>query len=170
MRLHIVHAALAVMVGVGLSATASAADLVSTQKLSWRMAAQLATEAVSICEKQGFTVTAAVVDPSGLEQALVKSDSSHPQSVSIAYRKAYTAMAYGGLFGLNSTSELIAARPQLAAGPLNTVPAVLFAGGGVVIRAGQTVIGGLGVSGAPGGEKDEACAKTALESIADRLK
>jgi uncharacterized protein GlcG (DUF336 family) len=170
MRPQIVRASLVVLAGASLSASAVAADLVSTQKLAWRLAAQLATEAVSVCEKQGFAVTAAVVESSGLEQALVKSDASHPQSVSIAYRKAYTAMAYGGLFGLNSTGELIASRPQLAAGPLNTVPSVLFAAGGVVIRAGQTVIGGLGVSGAPGGEKDEACAKTALESNADRLK
>jgi uncharacterized protein GlcG (DUF336 family) len=170
MRPQIVRASLVVLAGASLSASAMAADLVSTQKLAWRLAAQLATEAVSVCEKQGFAVTAAVVESSGLEQALVKSDASHPQSVSIAYRKAYTAMAYGGLFGLNSTGELIASRPQLAAGPLNTVPSVLFAAGGVVIRAGQTVIGGLGVSGAPGGEKDEACAKTALESIADRLR
>src|SRR6266851_4333315 len=127
MRLPIAHSSLALLAGAGLSASASAADLVSTQKLAWRLAAQLATEAVSVCEKQGYSVTAAVVDASGLEQALVKGDASHPQSVSIAYRKAYTAMAYAGLFGLNSTGELIAARPQLAAGPLNTVPSVLFA-------------------------------------------
>src|SRR5579872_2874100 len=164
MQPHFVRVSAALLIGAGLSSGAAAADLVSTQKLSWRLAGQLATEAVSACEKQGYSVTASVVDASGLEQALVKGDSSHPQSVSIAYRKAYTAMAYGGLFGLNSTGELIAARPQLANGPLNTVPAVLFAGGGVVIRAGQTVIGGLGVSGAPGGEKDEACAKAALDS------
>jgi uncharacterized protein GlcG (DUF336 family) len=169
MRLPIACAT-ALLLGMGLSTGATAADLVTTQKLAWRLAAQLATEAVSVCEKQGYAVTAAVVDSSGLEQALVKSDFSHPQSVSIAYRKAYTAMVYAGLFGKNTTGELIVARPQLANGPINTVSSVLFAAGGVVIRAGQTVIGGLGVSGAPGGEKDEACAKTALESIADRLK
>ena len=160
----------ALLLAAGLATGARAADIVTTPKLSWRLAAQLATDAVTICEQRGYPVTAAVVDTSGLEQALVKSDRSHPQSVTIAYRKAYTAMVYAPLFGMSTTGELIAARPQLANGPLNTVPAILFAAGGVAIRAGNTVVGALGVSGAPGGDKDEACAKAAVAGIAERLK
>jgi uncharacterized protein GlcG (DUF336 family) len=128
MKRHLACAAAALLIAAGQPVAGNAADLVSTQKLAWRVAAALATDAVDICERRGFSVTASVVDAAGLEQALVKSDAAHPQSVTIAYRKAYTAMAYGG-----------------------------------------TVIGGLGVSGAPGGDKDEACARTALQNIIERL-
>jgi uncharacterized protein GlcG (DUF336 family) len=169
MKRHLACAAAALLIAAGQPVAGNAADLVSTQKLAWRVAAALATDAVDICERRGCSVTASVVDAAGLEQALVKSDAAHPQSVTIAYRKAYTAMAYGGLFRMNSTGEIAAALPQLAAGPLNTVPGVLIVAGGVTIRSGETVIGGLGVSGAPGGDKDEACARTALQNIIERL-
>ncbi|MBV9633417.1 MAG: heme-binding protein [Methylobacteriaceae bacterium] len=162
--------AIAIALIVGSTVPVRADDIVTSRKLAWRLAAELAHKAVEICEGQGYSVTAAVVDSSGLEQALVKSDNAHPQSVTIAYRKAYTAFAYGGLFGYERNGDLIAARKELAAGPLNTVPAILFVAGGVTIRAGQAAIGGLGVSGAPGGDKDEACAAAALDTIRDRLK
>lgn len=152
-----------------LSSAAMAADpaLVTTQKLPWQTAAKLASEAVQICAAQGYSVTAAVVDPSGHEQAVIKGDTVPLQSLSVAYRKAYTAFSYGQAFNKNSTSELIAAKLDGPAnGALNTVPEVIFIAGGVTLRrANQQVIGGLGVSGAPGGDKDEACAVQAVKKF-----
>lgn len=169
MRRAIIPMAIALLTSLGTPG-ARADDIVSTRKLSWRLAEELTRKAVEICEGQGYSVTATVVDSAGLQQALIKSDNAHPQSVTIAYRKAYTAFAYGGLFGFDRNADLIAARKELATGPLNTLPAVIFLAGGVTIRAGQSAIGGLGVSGAPGGDKDEACAAAALDTIKDRLK
>lgn len=152
-----------------LSSAAMAADpaLVTTQKLPWQTAAKLASEAVQICAAQGYSVTAAVVDPSGHEQAVIKGDTVPLQSLSVAYRKAYTSFSYGQAFNKNSTSELIAAKLDGPAnGALNTVPEVIFIAGGVTLRrANQQVIGGLGVSGAPGGDKDEACAVQAVKKF-----
>lgn len=152
-----------------LSSAAMAADpaLVTTQKLPWQTAAKLASEAAQICAAQGYSVTAAVVDPSGHEQAVIKGDTVPLQSLSVAYRKAYTAFSYGQAFNKNSTSELIAAKLDGPAnGALNTVPEVIFIAGGVTLRrANQQVIGGLGVSGAPGGDKDEACAVQAVKKF-----
>ncbi|MDB5653230.1 MAG: hypothetical protein JWQ94_843 [Tardiphaga sp.] len=161
---------LSLMIGLSLAlgqAQAATTNLVTTQKLTWPVAEKLASEAVRVCAERGYSVTAAVVDPSGHQQVVIKGDTVPLQSLSVSYRKAYTAYSYGQAFNKNKTSELIAAKlggPDN--GALNTVPEVLFIPGGVTLRkADNTVIGGLGVSGAPGGDKDEACADEAVSKF-----
>ncbi len=146
---------------------AHASTLITTQKLDWETAEKLAATAVRLCAQQGYSVTAAVVDPSGHEQVVIKGDTVPLQSLSVSYRKAYTAFSYGQAFNKNTTSELIAAKlTGPSNGALNTVPEVLFIPGGATLRkADGTVIGGLGVSGAPGGDKDEACAVNAVKAL-----
>lgn len=148
-------------------AHAADAPLITTQKLPWQTAEKLASEAVQICAGQGYSVTAAVVDPSGHQQVVIKGDTVPLQSLSVSYRKAYTAFSYGQAFNKDSTSELIAAKLDGPTnGALNTVPEVLFIPGGITLRrANHQVIGGLGVSGAPGGDKDEACAAQAVKKF-----
>lgn len=148
-------------------AVAANNPLITTQKLPWQTAEKLASAVVQICSAQGYSVTAAVVDPSGHEQVVIKGDSVPLQSLSVSYRKAYTAFSYGQAFNKDSTSELIAGKLDGPAnGALNTVPEVLFIPGGVTLRkADHQVIGGLGVSGAPGGDKDEACALQAVKTF-----
>ncbi|MFF7709085.1 heme-binding protein [Pseudomonas sp. NPDC007930] len=148
-------------------ALAAPPALITTQKLPWQTAEKLAAEAVQTCAAQGYSVTATVVDPSGHQQAVIKGDSVPLQSLSVAYRKAYTAFSYGQAFNKNSTSEIIAAKEDGPVnGALNTVPEVLFIPGGVTLRkASGQVLGGLGVSGAPGGDKDEACAAQAVKAL-----
>lgn len=149
------------------SAFAANPQLISTQKLPWQTAEKLASEAVQICAAQGYSVTATVVDPSGHEQVVIKGDTVPLQSLSVAYRKAYTAFSYGQAFNKNTTSELVADKLDGPAnGALNTVPQVIFIAGGVTLRrANHQVIGGIGVSGAPGGDKDEACALQAVKKF-----
>ncbi|KXV32080.1 hypothetical protein AD939_04270 [Gluconobacter oxydans] len=147
---------------------AASSHIVTSQKLDWSAAAALASEAVRICAAQGYSVTATIVDTSGHEQAVIKDDTVPLQSLSVAYRKAYTAYSYGLAFNKNTTSELIAAGVTGPAnGALNTIPEVLFVPGGVTLRrtSDHAILGGLGVSGAPGGDKDEACALHAVEKL-----
>lgn len=146
---------------------AEGAGIVTTQKLSWELAEKLAAAAVRICAAHGWSVTAAVVDPSGHEQVIIKGDTVPLQSLSVSYRKAYTAYAYGMTFDKDTTSALIAAKVTGPAnGALNTIPQVLFVPGGALIRrADRSVLGGLGVSGAPGGDLDEQCAVAALKEV-----
>lgn len=142
-------------------------NLVKTEKLDWSTAEKLASEAVRVCAARGYSVTATVVDPTGHQQVVIKGDTVPLQSFSVSYRKAYTAYSYGMAFDKNSTSELVAAKlTGPADGSLATVPEVLFIAGGVTLRkADRTVLGGLGVSGAPGGEKDEACAREVVDKF-----
>ncbi|EOH6072835.1 heme-binding protein [Burkholderia cenocepacia] len=164
---YFVLATAAAAFGVGMGpAHAGKTNLVTTQKLRWQTAQALAAEAVRVCANRGYSVTATVVDPSGHPQAVVKGDSVPLQSLSVSYRKAYTAFSYGMAFDKDSTSELIAAKVTgpLDGGVLATIPEVLFIPGGVTLRmADRTVIGGIGVSGAPGGDKDERCAQAAVD-------
>lgn len=106
--------------------------VIMTAKLDWITAAHLAEEAVRACAAQGYSVTASVVDTTGHQQAVIKGDSVPLQSLSVSYRKAYTAYAYGLAFNMNTTSDLIAAKVTGPAnGALNTIPEVLFVPGGV---------------------------------------
>lgn len=153
------------------SRPAAAVPLIVMQKLPWKTAEALASTAVEICAERHYSVTATVVDPTGHAQATIKGDTVPLQSLSVSYRKAYTAFSYGYAFNKNSISELVAAKLDGPVnGALNTVPEVLFIPGGVTIRSADgTVLGGLGVSGAPGGDKDEACAADALARFKGRF-
>jgi uncharacterized protein GlcG (DUF336 family) len=165
---HLFKLTAGLVIGIGIApADATGSNLVSSQKLSWPIAERLASEAVRVCAERGYSVTATVVDTSGHQQAVIKGDTVPLQSLSVSYRKAYTAFSYGQAFNKNKISELIADKltgPEN--GALNTVPEVLFIPGGVTLRkADNSVIGGLGVSGAPGGDKDEACADEAVSKL-----
>lgn len=147
-------------------AAAANTNIITTQKLDWEVADKLAVEAVCVCASHGYSVTATVVDSSGQQQAVVKGDTAALQSLSVSYRKAYTAYAYGLAFNKNSTSELVAAKltGRGDGALLASVPEVLFIAGGVTLRtADHTVIGGIGVSGGLGDDKDEACAQEAAD-------
>jgi uncharacterized protein GlcG (DUF336 family) len=94
-----------------------------------------------------------------IQQVVIRGDAAPVHTLSVAYRKAYTAFFSGRNFK-NTIGDLIAGKltgPEN--GALNTAPEVLFVPAGLALRTtDNTVVGGLGVSGAPGGDKDEACA------------
>ncbi|HET7448233.1 MAG TPA: heme-binding protein, partial [Methyloceanibacter sp.] len=76
---------------VAACGSANSASLVTSQKLPWATAEKLAAEAVRICEERGYSVAAAAVDPSGLQQVVIRGDAAPVHTLSVAYRKAYTA-------------------------------------------------------------------------------
>jgi len=122
------------------SAAANAQGLITTQKLSATLANQLVGESVAECTKKNYAVTAVVVDLDGVRQAVLRGD-----------------------------GERMAKNPPSTV-PQTPLPNVTYAVGGVAIMAGGNIIGGIGVSGAPGGQFDEECARAALAKIADRMK
>jgi uncharacterized protein GlcG (DUF336 family) len=166
------HAAFAVvsaaLVGVAgmlpLPAWSAGTNVVEMPKLSWRLAEQMAAEAVAVCQDRGISVTATVIDSAGLRQAIVKGDSVGPHSLSLSYRKAFTAFAVADSLGVNTTGEILKTGKMNTGGPaLNTDPNMIFLAGGVAIHAqGKPLLGAIGVSGAPSGMTDEGCAAAAL--------
>jgi uncharacterized protein GlcG (DUF336 family) len=153
-------------------AALNAQGLVTTQKLSAQLANELVGETVATCAKNGYKVVAVVVDLDGVRQALLRGDGAPIHSMDNAYYKAYS-IASLGLARKEESTKAIADRMAKAAPttvPQTPLPNVTYAVGGVAIMAGGNTIGGLGVSGAPGGQFDEECARAALAKIKDRMK
>jgi len=157
---------------VAAPAAVNAQGLVTTQKLSAQLANELVGESVASCAKNGYKVVAVVVDLDGVRQAVLRGDGAPIHSMDNAYYKAYS-IASLGLARKEESTKVIADRMAKAAPttvPQTPLPNVTYAVGGVAIMAGGNTIGGLGVSGAPGGNLDEECARAALAKIKDRMK
>ena len=157
---------------VGTATGAGAQGLISMQKLSAPLANELVGESVAYCAQKGYTVTAVVVDLDGVRQALLRGNGAPIHTLDNAFFKAYSAASLTLARKEDSTravAERMGKSPPTTV-PQTPLPNVTYAVGGVAIMAGGNIIGGIGVSGAPGGQFDEECARAALAKIADRMK
>jgi uncharacterized protein GlcG (DUF336 family) len=150
-----------------LAATPLAAQTVlNTHRLSHALASEAVLEAVTSCAKQGYHVTAVLLDDSGRHQAILRGDGTDIHTLDSAEMKAYTAVSFR-----TDTIEIV---ERAAKGsPPNAIakdPKMILAQGGVVIKVGSEVIGALGVGGGPGQNIDTNCARAGVAKIADRLK
>jgi uncharacterized protein GlcG (DUF336 family) len=142
----------------------------SGYSLPLAFALKAATKAIASCASNGYPVSAVVVDHSGIIKLEAKGDHSTIHTTTSAYRKAYTVVTFGPIFRFEASSTfaaLVAKNPNGAA--LATLPDIAPLAGGVAIKAGNEIVGALGVSGSPGGDKDEACAQAGVASIKDDL-
>jgi len=151
---------------------AQAQGLVTMQKLSAPLANELVSESVAACAQKGYLVTAVVVDLDGQRQAMLRGNGAPIHSSDNAFYKAYSSASLT-LSRKEDSTKAIAER--MAKNPATTVPStplpnVTYAVGGLAIMAGGNIIGGLGISGAPGGQFDDECGRAALAKIADRMK
>src|SRR3989454_11780928 len=162
----------ALSLAIAMAGTAQAQGIITTQNLSAALANELVGESVANCAQKGYKVVAVVVDLDGVRQAVLRGDGAPIHSMDNAYYKAYT-IASLGLSRKEETTKAIADR--MAKAPPTTVPAtplpnVTYAQGAIAIMAAGNTIGGLGVSGAPGGQFDEECARAAVAKIKGRMK
>ena len=165
--------ALALMV-VASAAPAGALSqgMVNRPQLSAALANELVGETVANCAKQGYKVWAVVVNLDGVRQALLRGDGAPIHSQDNAYYKAYSAASITLGRNEGSTKEVAdrMAKAAPSSVPFTQLPNVTYGQGGVTIKAGGQPIGAIGVSGAPGGQLDEACAREAIAKIQDRIK
>lgn len=149
------------------SSAARAADLPSkTHKvLPMSLAVEAAEAGIAACKEHGWNVSVTVADRSGDIRVMIMGDGARDLTKEVTRRKAYTS----ALLGI-STDDLA---KRIAGGGFNPLvyDANLAQGaGGVPIKVGNEVIGGIAAAGAPGGDKDESCAAAGLAKIADQLK
>jgi uncharacterized protein GlcG (DUF336 family) len=155
---------LAAAFACGLTLSASA-QLVSHKDLSTAMALSMAETAIQTCKSQGYAVSANVVGRTGEVLVAMRGDNTGPHTLENSMKKAYTARAQRRPSG--EFAEAVKNNPTAGALRLsNIVPAR----GGLPIKVGEDTIGAIGVSGAPGGDKDEACAKAGIDKVASELK
>ena len=156
----------AAMLALGAAPAIAGDDaLVVYKSLAPEVALEAAQAALKQCRAGGFQVAVAVVDRFGQAQVMLRDRFAGLPSAETATRKAYTALSFR-----KDTSDLAKSirSGQMDAG-LAQLPHIAMLAGGLVIEAGGTLLGGIGVAGAPGGDKDEACAKAGLEAIRDRI-
>jgi uncharacterized protein GlcG (DUF336 family) len=139
---------------------AKAQGLINNPKISAALANQLVGDSVAACATKGYKVVAVVVDLDGVRQAMLRGDGAPVHSIDNAYYKAYSAASITLGRNEGSTKEV----------PQTPLPNVTYGVGGVTIKANGAAIGGIGVSGAPGGNFDEECALSALAKVQDKLK
>ncbi|MFL5261429.1 MAG: GlcG/HbpS family heme-binding protein [Anaeromyxobacteraceae bacterium] len=145
-------------------AAASAAPL-TEKNVSMHMALAIIDGVLEQCTKDGYKVSVVIVSNDGVVRASLRGDGTAPHTMEFARRKAYTARTR------NMTSlEFMKQTDKPESAYLRQIPEVVGVGGGVPIRVGNTPIGAVGVSGAPGGEKDEVCANAGIARVADQLK
>lgn len=145
------------------SATVFAADVLIQKNIGLEAANDIAKMSVEACRKSGFNVSAVVVDKHGNVRSLMRDDLAAKYTVEIAQRKANMVIMSGIASGSFKT-----ARTDIQQ-ELNHIEGLIVMQGGLPIRAGGSLIGAVGVSGAPGGDKDEACAAMAIDKITERL-
>ena len=133
----------------------------TTRSLTVETALRAAQAALASCRKAGYQVGVAVTDRSGVLQVYLRDRFAGAHTVEVAARKAWTAAS----FRITTTAlgvETQAGRPMSG---IRQSPGVLAIGGGLPIEAAGAVIAAIGVSGAPGGEADDACAKAGIDAI-----
>ena len=140
------------------------AQLPTSKVLTLDAAQAIAQETMAKCRADGYKVTVLVVDGLNAAKVMLRDDGATASTAEVAKMKATAAMLY------NRPSGPAQPPPAGTTAPPATIPGTINAQGGVPIKVGDATIGAVAVSGAPGGDKDAACAMAALTKLADRLK
>lgn len=141
------------------------AQLLSHKDLSASIAMTIAQTAIETCKANGYAVSVTVVGRNGETVVQVRGDNTPPHTMENSFRKAYTARTLRTPSG--ALAERLKTEPTL---PFIHLSNIIAFQGALPIKIGDETIGAAGVSGAPGGEKDEACAKAGIDKVADQLK
>jgi uncharacterized protein GlcG (DUF336 family) len=158
------RAAIALAATFALAAPASA-QLLNHKDLTSSIAIAIAQTTIETCKANGYAVSVTVVGRNGEVILQVRGDNTGPHTFENSFRKAYTARTFRSPSG--ALADRLKADPTL---PLIHLSNIIANQGSLPIKVGDDVIGAAGASGAPGGEKDEACVKAGLDKVADQLK
>lgn len=147
-----------------LSTSAVLADeenmFVQVNRMTLETANAIAQGAVEACREKGIQIGVTVVDREGIVQAVQRDTIASPITVPVSKGKAYTAVQF------NAATSALADR---AGTPIGRVPGLIMSAGGLPVQVGGSLLGGVGVSGAPSGETDEACAQAGVDAVQDDL-
>jgi uncharacterized protein GlcG (DUF336 family) len=146
-----------------LPARAAQPDVMSVKQITLELARDIAMASVDACRQEGYNISAVVLDRAGNVQVAMRDTLAARHTLEIAERKAGMTI----MSGIDS-GEFRAARGDIRP-ELNHIDGLIVMEGGLPIRAAGSLIGAVGVSGAPGGDKDAACASAALKKVEERL-
>ncbi len=154
---------LAMIASVLMTTGTQAEDVVPARLLGLDLARDIAQGAIDACRKDGYQVAAVVTDRSGDAVVVMRDVFTSKYMMELAHNKA-NAVVMSGLASGEVRDNMARIRDEL-----NELDGVLLVEGGLPIRVAGSMIGAIGVSGAPGGDKDAACARRGLEAVVERL-
>lgn len=140
------------------AAQAEEPPIVPIKRLNMEMALQIAQGAIEQCRKEGVQIAVTVVDRGGHAQVVLRDVLAMDLTLTISKQKAYTAMSF------NSPTSALEKR-FTAPFSVGKIDGLVMSAGGLPINAAGTILGGVGVSGAPSGETDEKCAKAGIDAV-----
>ncbi len=152
------------LAGALLACSVSADDPVALpiMRLHMNLATVAAQATIDACREQGLNIAVTIVDRGGHPQVVLRDTLAMPITVDISRHKAYAALNF------NTATSALEDRFSSPFSP-GKLPGLILSAGGLPIAAGGTILGGIGVSGAPSGETDEACAQAGLDAITTEL-
>lgn len=153
----------AAAIALALSPLAGAQTLVSERSLSLSAAIELATTSLEKCRADGYKVSITVLNRHARTAVVLSDDGINPHTLENSLRKAYTA------FTTRAPSVEMGKRPQPNLDGFMQLDKITTIEGGLPIFAGKELVGAVGISGAPGGDKDAACAQAGIDKIAKGL-
>jgi len=142
------------------NAVAEEAMTIQVKRLSLQTAQGIANAAIEACRGEGIQIAVAVLDRDGTEQVVMRDTIAAPITVPISRDKAYTSVMF------NAATSAMADRANT---PIGRQPRLVMSPGGLPIEVGGSLLGGVGVSGAPSGETDEKCAQAGIDAVLDDL-
>jgi uncharacterized protein GlcG (DUF336 family) len=154
-----------IALGALVACNAWAQATFTVKVLTPETALKAARAALERCRANGFQVSVAVTDRMGVVQVLLRDRFAGPHTPDMATAKAYTAAS----FRTNTTELAEATQPGRPQSGIRNRPGVAAVGGGMMIEAGGSLLGAIGVSGAPGGKEDDACAAAGIGAIREEL-
>ena len=143
----------------------AAAQTLARKDLSLEGALAIATETIATCKQNGFSVSVTVVGRNGEPLVQLRGNGTGPHTVENSFKKSYTSRTFRIASG--EMEERFKKNPQLGAMFLSNITT---GRGALPIKIGDEVVGAVGASGAPGGDKDEDCVKAGIDKVADKLK
>ncbi|MDF2464692.1 MAG: hypothetical protein K0Q43_2927 [Ramlibacter sp.] len=164
MRTWLAGAAIAAVTGFGNTAIAQQATF-ALRSITPDAALKAARAALASCQKSGYQVAVTVTDRGGLPLVMLRDRFAGPHTPGTAQGKAYTALSFK--IDTLSFAQLTQAGQPMSG--IRELPGVVAIGGGRTIESAGSIVGAIGISGAPGGEADDACVKAGLSAIADEL-
>jgi uncharacterized protein GlcG (DUF336 family) len=149
-------------IGLHLPAFADeeASPTVTSRHLTLESAVAIANGAIKACREQGIQIGVTVVDRSGTPQVMLRDSIAAPITADISRQKAVTAVNF------NAATSALDSRANT---PIGRIPGLVMAAGGLPVSAGGQLLGAVGVSGAPSGQTDEACAQAGIDTVIDDL-
>lgn len=136
--------------------------LVPLKRMTMETALRIAKATIKECRKRGVNIAVTVVDRNGIPQVTLRDTIAPDITISISKGKAHAAAAF------NAATSSLVDRFKSGSG-VGKTPGLIFSAGGVPIQAGGTILGGVGVSGAPSGKTDEDCARAGVKAVQDDL-